>query len=205
MGKNTWSDPEIGIDTVRIISGLAKGKRLATFSGRDIRPTPDRVREAVFSILRARLGSFEGRTVLDLFAGSGAMSLEALSRGASRAWMIDSGDQSARIVPTNLKSCSMEAQGIFIRAAVKAALPRLHHEQPFDLVFLDPPYGKGLVPEVVTLISELHLLAPDGVLCAETAIEDEVPETLGQLVSIDFRRYGSTAVHFFAHSNSEIL
>jgi len=90
---------------VRIIGGTMKGKKLATFSGRHIRPTPDRVREAIFSILFSRAGTLSGNSVLDLFSGTGAMALEALSRGAGRAVLIDQGAEAARLITENLRAC----------------------------------------------------------------------------------------------------
>jgi 16S rRNA (guanine(966)-N(2))-methyltransferase RsmD len=188
---------------VRIISGLAKGKRLASFTGGAIRPTPDRVREAIFSILYSRFGTLEGKTVLDLFAGTGAMGLEALSRGCRRAVLLDEGRQSAAIIPANLKTCGLEESATYLRSDVLKALPRLEGEGPFDLIFLDPPYGRDLVPEVVRAISERKLLAPGGLVCAESAGGDEVPVALGDLIRIERRCYGSTTVHLFTHPEPE--
>jgi len=89
---------------MRIISGTARGRQLAPFSGKDIRPTPDRVREAIFSILTSQFGSFSGLKVLELFAGSGAQSLEALSRGANSAILVDSGSIAAKTITENIKN-----------------------------------------------------------------------------------------------------
>jgi 16S rRNA (guanine966-N2)-methyltransferase len=188
---------------VRVISGSAKGKRLASFNGREVRPTPDRVRESIFNILFSKTGSLSGKTVLDLFSGTGAMAIEALSRGARRAWLIDEGRQAAKIIPANLKSCGMEDRAVFIRADFRKALPRLEEVKPFDLVFLDPPYGQGLVTEALSLVVKAGLLAADGTVCAESSGQDEVPDTVADLALQESRRYGSTAVHFYAHSDQE--
>lgn len=188
---------------MRIISGFARGKRLASFSGAAIRPTPDRVREALFSSLYSRFGTLEGKTVLDLFAGTGALGLEALSRGARRAVLVDQGQQAARLIPANLKTCALEERASFLRADALQSLPRLEGEGPFDLIFLDPPYSRDLVPKVLTVISDLGLLAPAGVICAESDRKDDIPGTIGELVRIEMRRYGSTAVHFFTHPPHE--
>ncbi len=184
---------------MRIISGSAKGKRLVTFPDRGIRPTPDRVREAIFSILYSRLGALEGRKVLDLFAGTGAMGIEALSRGASRGWLVDQGAQAAGVISSNLKICCLEERATFIRSGVLQTLSRLEREKPFDLIFLDPPYGKGLVQKVVAALADSEFLAPEGIICAESASQDDIPGAIGGLVRIDKRCYGSTAVHFFAY------
>jgi len=182
---------------VRVISGSAKGKRLAAFPGGTIRPTPDRVREALFSILTSRMGSLEGKTALDLFAGTGAMALEALSRGCRRAVLVDQGAQAVRIISSNLKTCGFEELATLVRGDVLQVLPRLKGEGPFDLIFLDPPYGRDLVPKVVKSVSDLGLLTSEGILCAESAREDAVPETIGALVRFDQRHYGSTSIHLF--------
>ncbi len=184
---------------MRIISGQARGKRLTTFTGGTIRPTPDKVRGAVFSILFSRIGSMEGKRVLDLFAGSGAMGLEALSRGAASALLVDQSPQSAKVVVSNLRHCGFEDRAALMRAEVLAALPRLAKENVFDLIFLDPPYGQGLVDQVVGRISELKLLRPGGVVCAEAARQDEVSDTVGDLVQVDHRTYGATAVYLFMY------
>lgn len=189
---------------VRIISGSAKGKRLAAFPGGTIRPTPDRVREAIFSILYSRVGSLEGKKVLDLFAGTGAMALEALSRGCRRAVLVDQSHQAARIIPANLKTCGFEEQATtYIRADVLQILPRLKHDGPFDLIFLDPPYGRDLVPMIVKSLFDLELLAPGGIVCAESARDDAVPETIGELARVDVRHYGSTSIHLFTRPEPE--
>ncbi len=190
---------------MRIISGSARGKRLASFSGKDIRPTPDRVRESVFNILFSKTGAFNGKAVLDIFAGTGAMAIEALSRGARRAWLVDQGQQSARVIPTNLKNCEFQDRAVYIRSDFERALPRLENSGPFDVVFLDPPYGKGLVTEALSLIVKADLLAPGGMVCAESSGRDEVPERVGGLELLESRRYGTTAVHFYAHPDQEAL
>jgi len=188
---------------MRIISGSARGKRLAGLTGSTIRPTPDRVREAVFSVIYSRLGDLAGIRVLDLFAGTGAMALEALSRGADRAVLVDSGRQSAAVLPANVAACGLDRQAVFLRSDVQKTLPRLANEGPFDLIFLDPPYGRNLTPAVISAVSELGLLAADGLLCAETALEDDIPDHVGRLFRIEKRCYGTTAVHLFGHREAE--
>jgi len=188
---------------VRIISGTARGRRLAPLSGSDIRPTPDRVREAIFSILVSRLGALSGLSVLDLFAGSGAMALEALSRGAASAVLVDQGNQAAKVIPANIRACAFENRTEFLRGDVFKALAALPDGRCFDLIFLDPPYGRDLVPPIVSVISDRGLLAPKGLLCAETDRRDELPESIGPLRRSEQRHYGSTAIHLFTYSEAE--
>jgi len=188
---------------VRIISGTARGKRLAPLSGSDIRPTPDRVREALFSMLVSRLGTLSGLCVLDLFSGSGAMALEALSRGAASAVLVDQGNQAARVIPANIRACAFGSRAEFLRSDVHKTLAAMPDGRCFDLIFLDPPYGRDLIPPIVRLIAERGLLAPDGLLCAETDRRDELPESIGPLRRIDLRHYGSTSIHLFTYPEAE--
>jgi 16S rRNA (guanine966-N2)-methyltransferase len=185
---------------VRIIAGLVKGKKLASFHGQDIRPTPDRVREAVFNFLFSRIGSLEGKAVLDLFAGTGAMGLEALSRGAGRAVFVDEGEQAAKIILLNIRNCRLQEKAKFMRLRVPENLPRLVPESPFDLVFLDPPYGEGLVEETIAVLSNVNILTPGAIVCAETGGREEVPAVIGDYHRLEKRTYGRTAVHVFSHS-----
>jgi len=181
---------------MRIISGTARGRQLATFSGKDIRPTPDRVREAVFSILTSYFGNFNNLKILELFAGSGAQSLEALSRGAKSAVMVDSGDTAAGIIIENIKRCHVESTARFIKQEVLHTLPQLTSSGPFDLVLLDPPYNQNLLPQVIEKIESLNLLAENGIICAESA-KNEILTDYGKLKVIDNRAYGSTRIHLY--------
>ena len=179
---------------MRIISGSARGRQLAEFSGKDIRPTPDRVREAIFSILTSKLETFNGLNTLELFAGSGAQSLEALSRGASSALLVDSGRTAAEVITENIKRCGFDSKVRIMRQDVFKALPQLTDDAPFDLIFLDPPYNKDLLSTTIEKIEHLNLLAENGIICAESSSK----ETLDDFTSlnlIDERTYGSTRIH----------
>jgi 16S rRNA (guanine(966)-N(2))-methyltransferase RsmD len=177
---------------------------LATFSGEAIRPTPDRVREALFSILLSRCGTLAGARVLDLFAGSGALGIEALSRGAARAWFIDSAPQAVKTIGSNLERCKLTAQASVISRDVWLMLPAMTGSGPFQLIFADPPYGRGAGPRLLAEIARLRLLAPGGLLVLETAGSDPVPEEIPGLLRLDQRRYGTTMIHLFAESASEV-
>jgi 16S rRNA G966 N2-methylase RsmD len=97
----------------------------------------------------------------------------------------------------------LEEQATFIRSGVLDALSRLEREKPFDLIFLDPPYGKGLVQKVVAALADSEFLAPEGIICAESARKDDIPEAIDGLVCIEKRSYGSTTVHLFAYPEQE--
>jgi 16S rRNA (guanine966-N2)-methyltransferase len=143
---------------MRIIAGRWRGRPLLAPKGQDTRPTADRVREALFSMLASRLGSFEGLQVADLFAGSGALGLEALSRGAAHCVFVENDRRAVEAIRSNLAALGASGE-VLARNAEKAALPA-----PADLVFLDPPYGSGLAPAVLANLS----VAPGGWLSVET-------------------------------------
>lgn len=183
---------------MRIVSGTARGRKLAQLTGKDIRPTPDRVREALFSMLVSRLGPLAGKRVLDLYSGTGAMAIEALSRGAGTACLIDQGRESEGVIASNLDKCGFGSQARFIRGQLPEALNRLSGEAPFDLIFLDPPYDKGLIPPCLETIEQLGLLATGGVLCAETSDREALPSPPPTLEHIENRKYGITVLHLFS-------
>ena len=184
---------------MRVIAGSSRGRRLAEFKGRNIRPTPDRVREALFSILQSKLGNFDNLKVLDLFAGSGALAIESLSRGAAFACLVEKDTASIQVIRENLERCGMNAKAEVINNDTLAALKNF--QTSFDLVFLDPPYHKGLVEPALTMIADSGLLAEQGVLCVETGGDETLPDTVGTLVRIDQRRYGSVVIHFYSISD----
>jgi len=183
---------------LRVISGSAKGRVLAAFSGRNIRPTSDRLRETIFSILFSQMGSLTGKRVLDLFAGTGAMAIEALSRGAAEAFLVEKSRAATVLIRQNLRHCKLEYSARVLMEDVSSALLRLRGDR-FDLIFVDPPYGQNILPPVLSKIDALNLLTPEGILCAEGCKSDEVSEKVGALTRFKKNRCGSTLVHFFHH------
>lgn len=189
---------------MRVIAGTSRGRRLITFEGCDVRPTPDRVREALFSILQSKLGGFTGARVLDLFAGSGALAIEALSRGAAYAHMVEMDKSAESVIRKNLSLCKLEGQSTLL---VRDALSCLH-EFPaghFDLIFLDPPYFKGLAEKALFAAEKHAILSDKGIICAETGAKETLPENVGKLQRIDQRRYGSIMINFYTHKPHEAL
>jgi 16S rRNA (guanine966-N2)-methyltransferase len=144
---------------MRIIAGRWRGRKLVSPQGLATRPTADRVREALFSMLASRLGSFEGLRVADLFAGSGALGLEALSRGAAHCVFVDGDRAAVEAIRTNIAALGANGE-VLPGAAEHARLPG-----PLDLAFLDPPYGSGLAPAALARLP----LAPGGLASVETA------------------------------------
>ncbi len=181
---------------MRIIGGELRGRRLASFKGDKIRPTSDKVREAIFNILPQAFGE-RFKHVLDLFAGTGAMGIEALSRGAKEAVFVDSGDLALGIIKKNIMLCRPGAASVVKMDSIDA-IRRLSGEgRVFDLIFIDPPYEAGLAEKALTAIDEGDMLSPGGVLVAEASKRDPVDATASGLLCTDKRRYGDTVVYFF--------
>ena len=153
---------------MRIISGQARGRKLATLEGDNTRPTLDRTREALFNILQTRV---RGAKVLDLFAGSGALGLEALSRGAQSAVFCDVSRQACAVIQKNIEALRAQDRSRLLCCDAMDALARLAGES-FDVVFLDPPYRKGLVDKALAGLVAADALAPGCVIVAETAQEE---------------------------------
>ena len=183
---------------MRVIAGTSRGRRLTMFEGRDVRPTPDRVREALFSILQSKLGSFSGIKVLDLFAGSGALAIEALSRGAASACLVEKDRATELVIRKNLSLCKLEEKTTL---HIKDALRCLHEftAGSFDLIFLDPPYSQGLAEQALLEIESQGILSDDGIVCAETGAKEVLPESVGNLQRINQRRYGTIMINFYVH------
>ena len=181
---------------MRVIAGIAGGTRLVAPKGRDVRPTLDRVREALFNILAPRL---EGARFLDLFAGTGAHGVEALSRGAATAVFADSDGRSLKAVRRNLEATRLGAQARVVRLALPKGLSTLAaREQPFDIVFADPPYDFSQYAHLLGSIRGEALLAVDGILVVEHATRVDLGADLGGFVRGRYRTYGDTALSFFS-------
>ena len=155
---------------MRIIAGQFRGRPLVSPPGQATRPTGDRVREALFSMLASRIGSFEGLRVADLYAGSGALGLEALSRGAAHATFVENGRPAQDAIKANAAKLDVSNR-IQVLGGSAVALPR---SEPFDLIFADPPYAEGSGSAVVTAVSKAAWLAPGGWMSVETDRRDPV-------------------------------
>ncbi|MEN6486971.1 MAG: 16S rRNA (guanine(966)-N(2))-methyltransferase RsmD [Syntrophobacteraceae bacterium] len=178
---------------MRIVAGEFRGRRLHVPRGEQIRPTTDRVREAIFSIVSPHIA--EAR-VLDLFAGTGAMGLEALSRGAASAVFVDQRREAVRLVGSNIDLCGARDRARIVQGPVERAIRRLADGgEKFDLVFMDPPYGMGYVERTLPHLGEI---AAEGVLVvAEHHVKDILPDRVGEWMRVRERRYGDTLVSFF--------
>lgn len=181
---------------MRIVAGEFRGRRLHSPRGLRIRPTTDRVREAVFNIIAAEV---PGATVLDLFAGTGALGLEAISRGADRAVFVDRDATALRLLHTNISLCGAEGRARVIHSSAEHALSKLEAERiVFELIFMDPPYGKG---DLEKLLPQLHKVARNfATAVAEHHVKEILPPACGPWLRIKERVYGDTAVSFYLNS-----
>ena len=182
---------------MRIITGAARGRRLITLEGEAVRPTPERVKEGLFSRLQFRL---EGRRVLDLFAGSGQMGLEALSRGAGEAVFVDSSKASIEVVQKNIVSTGL-SQGARVHH-MDSLLFLQRKQKPFDIAFLDPPYRTGLLQQALPLTAAL--MNDGGLIIAEHPQDEEVPEAAGDFVRGREYRYGKILLTVYHHKDVEV-
>jgi 16S rRNA (guanine966-N2)-methyltransferase len=186
---------------VRVIAGSAKGRRLRTLQTLALRPTADRVREALFNILGAQIG---GAAILDLFAGSGAVGLEALSRGARLAMFVEVHAPACRVIENNLRLCGLQEQATVWCDNVLKVLPTLKkQEQTFDVIFLDPPYRATLVEDALQQLGDARLLSTDGQVIAEHFYKRELPERYGRLRRVRVARFGDVALSFYRIENQE--
>lgn len=187
---------------MRVIAGQARGRTLLAPKSQRVRPTADRVKEALFSILVSRLGEFDGMRVLDIFAGTGNLGIEALSRGANEAVFVDSHRESAELIRKNLAATGLAGRArIVIREAAAAVKSLSASELPFHLVFLDPPYGEGHTERLLDLLSESPLIDAGTTVVAEFSTREEIPRTFGRLKESERRVYGDTALSFLTLSD----
>jgi 16S rRNA (guanine966-N2)-methyltransferase len=187
---------------MRIIAGVFKGRRLAPVKGR-IRPTAAKVREAVFSILGPGVG---GLRVLDLFAGTGALGIEALSRGAAAAVFVEDHPESLKVLRRNLADLGLADRTTVWPLPVAMALKQLADRGGrFGLAFVDAPYGKGMSVLSLGTLEALNLLAPGARVVVEHSRRENLPEACGALTRLTLRRYGDTqvAIYLMAESASQ--
>lgn len=175
---------------MRVIAGTAGGRRLVAPKGDRTRPTADRVREALFSSLQARL---PGARVLDLFAGSGALAIEALSRGAAHATLVERARPALAAIRTNLATAGVTDRASVVASELPGALAKV--EGPFDLVLLDPPYALAEHVLVEVLVALPGLCAPDVAIRLERATRAGAPPWPHVVLPGRARRYGDTTIH----------
>jgi len=180
---------------MRVIAGSARGRKLASVAGDAVRPTSDRVKEALFSMIGSRF-ALEGARILDLYAGSGGLGIEALSRGAGEVVFIERHAAAAQVVRRNLEACGFRARVLVTPA--QRALDRLEAEGAvFAGVLIDPPYASSEAEASMARLGAGSLLAPDAWVAVEHDASKLLPERCGRLGLILTRRYGNTLVSIY--------
>lgn len=175
---------------MRVITGSARGRRLITLEGDDVRPTTDRVKEALFSIVQFEL---EGRRVLDLFAGSGQLGIEALSRGAASAVFVDRSKKAAQVIKSNLASTGFTNNASLVCGDSLAFLKTC--PSSFDLAFLDPPYSTGLLQQALENV--WRVMAPGGAIICEAPYGEQMPQESGSFSLVKTYKYGKVCLFLY--------
>lgn len=181
---------------MRIIAGTAKGKTIKCRKGTDTRPTMDRVKESLFSILMPYI---EDSRVLDLFSGTGNIALEAISRGAKKAVMIEKDKEALRVIIENVNNLGFEDQCRAYKNDVERAVEILGKKrEKFDIIFMDPPYIEEVCTKVVKGVEKAGLLAEGGIIICEHHKYEDMGDTIGEFKKIDERAYGKKTITFYS-------
>jgi len=183
---------------LRIIAGKLKGRRLFPPRDSKIRPTTDKVKESIFSMIAAYL---EDSIVIDLFSGTGNLGLEALSRGAKRCYFGDKSRESMELTKQNIAYCKQEPQSVTILGEFDFVLKKIPEKA--DLIFLDPPYKKGLMNHCFQMISELSILSEEGIIVAEHGAEEVLTDELFGFVKIKEKTYGTISISIYGFDLEE--
>ena len=179
---------------MRVISGSARGLKLKAPEGLETRPTTDRIKESLFNIISPYLQEIN---FLDLFSGSGAIGIEALSRGAKKSIFVDSSKTCFNIIKENLTSARLIEKSKIYNEDCILAIEKIAKENIFfDIIFMDPPYSKNIEHNILKKIKETNILKPDGIIICEQHINDEIPNICG-LNNYRIKEYKTTKILFF--------
>ncbi len=180
---------------MRVISGTARGVSLNAPEGMDTRPTTDRVKENLFNMIQNEI---RDKMVLDLFSGSGALAIEALSRGAHEAVLVEPDKRCYTVISENLKRTRLAANAKILQSAAETAIRLMQREgRQFDLVFMDPPYQKGWVIKTLKQLVESEVLNPGALVIVEHESTDMTPDQIGSLKRINEKKYGRTSLSLY--------
>ena len=180
---------------MRIIAGELKGRRLRMPDDNRVRPTADKVKEAVFSMISPWIYD---STAADLFAGTGNLGFEAISRGASYVYFADKDRRSIALVQENAAYCKVEDRCEILWADYRKAISKIG--VPVDIVFLDPPYSKGMLTDALEIIAQTGFLSEGGIAVAEHGIDEKLPESFGSLTLIKNKRYGKIGISVYENT-----
>lgn len=191
----TCNKKKIGVKYLRVIAGTHRGRRLRSVKGDKTRPTADRVKEALFNILQNRI--YNSR-FLDLYSGTGSIAIEALSRGAGQAVLVEEDKAALKVIERNLADLGLESQAVVLGREVAGALLFLGSKrEQFDLIFLDPPYRDGKEEEVLSGLEDNELLAAGGMVIVEHQRKNNLPDRVGNFYKQRVAAYGDTALAFY--------
>ncbi|WP_296645186.1 16S rRNA (guanine(966)-N(2))-methyltransferase RsmD [Romboutsia sp. 13368] len=180
---------------MRVISGKVRGLKLDTPKNEDVRPTTDRVKESLFNIINPYIID---SNVLDLFAGTGSLGIECLSRGALSATFVDVSKDSINIVKSNVKKSRFENESTILNIDFKSAIDRLKMQnEKFDIIFMDPPYYKNMFIDALSNIDNSNLLSEDGIIVVEHDTKDKFIDKIGRLEKTKEKKYGNTTLTFY--------
>jgi len=184
---------------LRVIGGTARGRKLKTVPGEGTRPALSVVRAAVFNIAR---GLVPGSRFLDLFAGTGSYAIEALSRGAAEATLVELNPRAVAVIRSNLENCGFAEAARLIQGDVLQVVERLRDEgRVFDIIMVAPPYFQGLAPRVMEKIAALGLLQEGGICFVQHHVKEEIPPRFPPLALAKRYKYGSTELSLFGHTD----
>jgi 16S rRNA (guanine966-N2)-methyltransferase len=182
-------------DNMRVVSGTCKGRSLKAVPGSTTRPTTDKVKEAIFNMIGPY---FEFGIGLDLFAGSGGLGIEALSRGLEKVIFVDKDTKAFHIIKENIESCNlMDKSEVYRNDADRALKAILKREIRFDYIFLDPPYKKQQLIKLLELFTKENLLNPNGIILCEHASDVVLPDEVGSLKIIKHEKYGIIGITIY--------
>ena len=180
---------------MRIIAGELKGRRLKTPDDNRVRPTTDKVKEAVFSMISPYLYD---SVAVDLFAGTGNLGLEAISRGARQVYFADKDRRSIALIKENTTYCKVEDRSVILWSDYRDALAKIRG--PVDIIFLDPPYGSGFLEDALETIASCGILSDEGIVVAEHGIEENLPDSFGALSAIKKKKYGKIGISVYENA-----
>ncbi len=184
---------------MRIIAGKFRGRKLLSPKGNDVRPTTDKVREAVFDILYQFKDT--GYIAFDVFSGSGSMGLEAISRGATKVYFSDSSRESLALTKENISLCGAGEFSVLLLGDYLRNIARV--KDKVDVFFLDPPYANGYILPALEAIDKAGNAADDGIVVCEHSYRDELPEKISGFTRVKSRKYGSIALSFYQRGDRE--
>jgi 16S rRNA (guanine966-N2)-methyltransferase len=187
---------------MRVISGSRKGRTLQAVPGKSTRPTTDKVKESIFNLLGTPY--FEGGLGLDLYAGTGGLGIEALSRGLDKVIFVDQNKKAFDTVKQNLNSLEfVERSEVYKIDATRALKAIIKREIQFDIIFLDPPYAEQQVAAQLAQFHDYHLIRANGSVIVETAKGVKLPEEVGDIVLEKFHQYGDTEIRIYIRKGGE--